>query len=290
MLKNKLFKVLVTILIFSATLNAQITIVTNIDSATECIGDTIIIPVHVTNFIDVTGFHQSINFDQTSLSYAGYQNINSNLQIGNFLVSNTGASVISSWNTTSSSASIPDGILYEIIFIYNGGSSCLQGAGTYFDIGGPIPSTWIPGCINPILDVDLGHDQIIFPDDTTILVADTFQNCTYLWYPGGQTTNSIIVDMAGIYSVVVYDTILGCKDSSSVHITLILPPCFTQFDLNNWIEEADPSYGDWNVQAGGHSVLQTINGDPTFYCTPDKLMNVVISGKISVIDNGFFFG
>jgi len=86
--------------------------------------------------------------------------------------------------------------------------------------------------------------------------------------------------------VVVTDTISGCSDSSSVLVTLILNLCYTQVDFNTWIEEADPNYGEWNVQAGGLSVLQTVNGDPTFYCTPDTLMNVIISGKISVNDGG----
>ncbi len=136
--------------------------------------------------------------------------------------------------------------------------------------------------------VDLGPNQIIYQGNTTTLDAGYFPNCTYLWYPDGQTGPAIIADTTNIYSVVVYDTISGCKDSSSVLITLILNLCYTQVDFNTWIEEADPNYGDWNVQGvAGDAVLQTINGDPTFYCTPDTLMNVVISGKISVHDYGW---
>ena len=141
----------------------------------------------------------------------------------------------------------------------------------------------IPGPV-----VDLGPNQIIYQGNTTTLDAGSFPNCTYLWYPDGQTSMSIVVDTTGTFSVVVTDTLSGCSDSSSIHITLILNLCYTQVDFNTWIEEADPSYGNWNVQGGGLSVLQTVNGDPTFYVTPDTLMNVIISGKISVNNSGWF--
>lgn len=158
-----------------------------------------------------------------------------------------------------------------------------------------VTATNCPGCsksdtinvsVLPGPVVDLGPNQIIYQGNTTTLDAGFFPNCSYLWYPDGQTTTSIIVDTTGTYSVVVTDTISGCSDSSSIFITLILNLCYTQVDFNTWIEEADPGYGNWVVQGGGTSVFQTINGDPTFFVTPDTLMNVVISGKITVLDDG----
>ena len=49
------------------------TIVTTIGSVKACIGDQIIIPVHVTNFIDVGSVSHRITFNDTVFTYIGYQ-------------------------------------------------------------------------------------------------------------------------------------------------------------------------------------------------------------------------
>ena len=69
------------------------------------------------------------------------------------------------------------------------------------------------------------------------------------------------------------------------HIAL-LAQCQTDIDFNTWSQEGFSSNGIWTVQGGGSSVLQTINGDPTFYVSPDTFINVEISGRIR-IDNSF---
>jgi gliding motility-associated-like protein len=58
--------------------------------------------------------------------------------------------------------------------------------------------------------------------------------------------------------------------------------CGVAIDLNTWVEEGDPAYGDWQVTTGGDSVLQVINGEPTFFVSPDSFINVIIRGSISV--------
>lgn len=72
--------------------------------------------------------------------------------------------------------------------------------------------------------------------------------------------------------------------------------CQTDIDFNTWLQEGYAANGSWNVQGGGTSVFQTINGDPTFYVSPDTFLNVRINGRIRIEDNtdndfvGFVFG
>lgn len=80
--------------------------------------------------------------------------------------------------------------------------------------------------------------------------------------------------------------------------TSLTGQCQTNINFNTWSQEGYTANGDWNVQGGGTSVFQTINGDPTFYVSPDTFINVRISGKIRIEDNtafdddfvGFVFG
>ncbi len=75
--------------------------------------------------------------------------------------------------------------------------------------------------------------------------------------------------------------------------------CQTNIDFNTWSQEGHGVNGNWLVQGGGTSVFQTINGDPTFYVSPDTFINVIIQGTIAINDNagnpdddfvGFVFG
>jgi len=67
-------------------------------------------------------------------------------------------------------------------------------------------------------------------------------------------------------------------------------------DLRTWREEGPPANGTWTVSADGASVLQTINGDPTFFVSPDNYFNTTIQGKFKVETTsdddfiGFVFG
>ncbi len=55
-------------------------------------------------------------------------------------------------------------------------------------------------------------------------------------------------------------------------------------DLNNWSEDfpTNKSNGSWNIEDGGRSLKQTVNGQPTGYLSPDEDFNEVIMGTIEV--------
>ena len=67
-------------------------------------------------------------------------------------------------------------------------------------------------------------------------------------------------------------------------------------DLRNWRQEGNPTSGNWVVASDGNSVLQTINGYPTFFVSPEEFINTTITGTLRVeetVDNdwiGFVFG
>ena len=75
-----------------------------------------------------------------------------------------------------------------------------------------------------------------------------------------------------------------------------LAQCGDSIDLATWIQEGNPANGNWVVTGGGNAVNQTINGDPTFYVSPDSFINVIIKGDIQVTTAadddwiGFVFG
>jgi len=66
--------------------------------------------------------------------------------------------------------------------------------------------------------------------------------------------------------------------------------------LNDWVEEGLDGNGNWTVSQDNRSVLQSINGAPTFFVSPDTFINTTFEGKFSVrttSDNdfiGFVFG
>ena len=67
-------------------------------------------------------------------------------------------------------------------------------------------------------------------------------------------------------------------------------------DLSAWSQEGPPGAGNWVVAVYGESVLQTINGAPTHFVSPNNFINTTIGGSFSVETTsdddfiGFVFG
>lgn len=76
--------------------------------------------------------------------------------------------------------------------------------------------------------------------------------------------------------------------------TNINAQCVTNVDFNSWSQAGFTANGNWAVQNGGSQVHQTVNGNPTFYISPFKLICVRISGNFRTENNdddfmGFVF-
>jgi hypothetical protein len=56
-------------------------------------------------------------------------------------------------------------------------------------------------------------------------------------------------------------------------------------DMNNW-SRTGPGNASWNVEPGGHTVLQTVNGDPTFFVSDQTFGDIIMQGTIKVATTG----
>jgi len=61
--------------------------------------------------------------------------------------------------------------------------------------------------------------------------------------------------------------------------------CAVEIDFNNWSEVGPEANGVWETTPAGDQVIQSLNGDPTFFMSPSSFMNVRITGTIQVDQN-----
>lgn len=57
-------------------------------------------------------------------------------------------------------------------------------------------------------------------------------------------------------------------------------------DLRDWRRQGPSGNGNWIVAGDGLSVLQTINGNPTFFVSPNNLIDTVVRGRFQVATSG----
>lgn len=62
--------------------------------------------------------------------------------------------------------------------------------------------------------------------------------------------------------------------------------CGNQLLLDTWSKRGPSGNGNWVVSADKKSVLQTVNGSPTFFVSPDSLINTTVRGSFSVNTTG----
>ncbi|WP_428389161.1 hypothetical protein [Mucisphaera sp.] len=53
----------------------------------------------------------------------------------------------------------------------------------------------------------------------------------------------------------------------------------TSVDLNTWTQQGPSGNGNWLVENAGDSVFQTINGQPTYFVSPNDFFNTTIQGS-----------
>ncbi len=107
----------------AATLTVIQPLITSFDIQNVCPGN-ITIPILTSNFTDVASLSLAFSYDTSTLTYSGYQNVNSLLP-GNFVCNEVGGMVYMSWSTTSPVTFGTDTTLVEIRFTGTAGSSNL---------------------------------------------------------------------------------------------------------------------------------------------------------------------
>lgn len=133
------------------TVNA-IPATTSAGSALACVGDTVVIPVNVVDLYDVATVSLTIDFDPLVLNYLYSQNIDPALT-GAPLINASAGSVKFSWFSLVP-ANVGSTTLFELVFIYQGGSTNLSwdlttpGNTEYGDINtNLIPSSYNNGSV-----------------------------------------------------------------------------------------------------------------------------------------------
>lgn len=69
-------------------------------------------------------------------------------------------------------------------------------------------------------------------------------------------------------------------------VSSALGQCSALIDLNTWTQEGPAASGNWVVNGAGTQLTQTINGQPTFFVSPQDFINVRITGTIRVNTTG----
>ena len=98
-------------------------IVTAVGSGSTCPNDEVVIPVTVSNCNGVAAISLALNFDNTKISYQGYQNLNS--AVSTMLVNASGGTVYMTW-ANMTNVNVGSGTLVELRFQGISGSTGLR--------------------------------------------------------------------------------------------------------------------------------------------------------------------
>jgi hypothetical protein len=84
-------------------------------------------------------------------------------------------------------------------------------------------------------------------------------------------------------------------DPKNAEVRRNLDALLKPVDLRTWQQQGPKANGKWELAKDGTSVVQTINGAPTFFVNPDELLGTTVQGKFRVEGGdddyiGFVFG
>lgn len=103
---------------------------------------------------------------------------------------------------------------------------------------------------------------------------------SYSW-SNGENTQQAVSMCEGQQTITVTDA-NGCTGTQNVNVSV--PACLTDVDFNTWVLAGHPGNGNWVVENGGARIHQTINGNPTYFVTPEDYINVRMKGKMRTTD------
>jgi hypothetical protein len=175
----------------SALLTVLPNVTTNGQSFTECPGSTVY-SVTVNEFIGIGAFSMVLSFNESVLSYTGYNSLNTNLSGGMFAINEADGKVYISWSNTAA-VTIPNGsVLIELLFDSSPGTSPMNwdtqtpGNCEYSNINGDVVySTWNNGNLSfqqpPIINTH-PQDRIIYgTGSTTFSSTASGTGISYRW-------------------------------------------------------------------------------------------------------------
>ena len=225
-MKTLILKILplVLLLIWPGILQAQ-TITTTAGPVTSCPGE-IAVPVLVTNCNGIGAISLKLNFDNTKLTYVGYQNLNSALTVGMLIIHATSNKVIISWANTTA-ANLGNSTMVELRFNAIPGTTNLtwdtqtSGSCEYSDIDGIIlPATFTDGTAT----INQPPEITTQPTDKTVLVG---QNTNFSVTANGTGIGyrwQISTDGGGSWTDLINDATYSNVTGSILYLTNVLLP------------------------------------------------------------------
>jgi hypothetical protein len=166
------------------------TINTSAATASSCTND-IVVPISVTNCNGVGAISLVLNYNNTQLTYAGYQNTHSELAGGLLIVNATATQVIFSWAKTTA-ANIGNDVLIELVFTASTGTGNLTwdtqtpGNCEYSDVNGNIlPSSYTNGSVTlhqlPIVNTHPVDRTVLNGQSASFSATGVATGITYRW-------------------------------------------------------------------------------------------------------------
>jgi hypothetical protein len=226
-MKTLILKIIPLLFIFilPGIIHAQ-TITTTAGTVTSCPGE-IVVPIDVTNFNGVGAISLMLNYNNSVLTYLGYQNVHAALSTGLLIVNSTGSKVIVSWASTTP-ATFGSGTLIQFRFTGVPGTSSLTwdtqtpGNCEYSDSNGNIlAATFINGTATvqqpPLINTHPTDKVALVGQNTSFTISAVATGISYLWQlstNGGSSYGNL--SNGGSYSGVLTATL----NISSVQITM----------------------------------------------------------------------
>ncbi len=184
-------------------------IVTTIGSATSCPDNTIILPVTVTNLVNIAAISLTLDYDQSVLTYTGYQNLNPVFNESDIIINSDPGTWGLSWFNLIP-VDLAGGTLMELVFTYQGGNTGLNwdlattGNCEYDDYNGTVmPASFNNGTVSqlaaaPVIVTQPADASVIAGDNATFQVTATGAD-TYQWLEFNGSSWNVLADDA-IYS------------------------------------------------------------------------------------------
>ena len=180
---------LLLLIIWTGFINAQ-TISTTAGSVTSCPGE-IVVPITVTNCNSIGAISLLLNFDNTKLTYSGYQNLNPELNGGLMTIYSSGNQVVIGWARTTA-ANLGNSTLVDLRFNATPSTTSLvwdtqtPGNCEYSDVNGvTLAATFVNGTetINqpPIIGGEPVDKSVLVGQNTSFSVSATGTAIAYLW-------------------------------------------------------------------------------------------------------------
>lgn len=180
---------LLFVIVWPGILRAQ-TINTTAGSVTSCPGE-IVVPIDVTNCNGIGAISLALGYNNTVLTYMGYESLNPALSTGFILVNSTASHIMFSWANTTP-ANVGDGTLMNLRFAAVPGTGSLTwdtqtpGNCEFADINGNVlPAAFVNGMVT----INRPPEITVQPTDQTVLVSQNSgfsltaigTNLAYLW-------------------------------------------------------------------------------------------------------------